>query len=66
MVSRKSGKPFKEVVNALLRRGLLETKVAEQADAFVVQPQKTGALRAGISLDKISAVMEDADGPRHL
>ena len=62
--SRKSGKPFKEVVNTLLRRGLLETRTAQQSGAFIVQPQKMGGLKAGFSLDKISAVLEEADGPR--
>ena len=62
--SRKSGKPFKQVVNAALRRGLLETQAARQSGAFVVLPQKMGSLKAGFTLDKISAVLEEADGPR--
>ena len=61
--SRKSGKPFKQVVNAALRRGLLEMQVARQSGAFVVQAQKMGSLKAGFTLDKISAVLEEADGP---
>ena len=61
--SRKSGKPFKQVVNAALRRGLLEMQAARQSGVFVVQPQKMGSLKAGFTLDKISAVLEQADGP---
>ncbi len=61
--SRKSGKPFKQVVNAALRRGLLEVQAARQSGAFVVQPQKLGSLKAGFTLDKISAALEEADGP---
>lgn len=61
--SRTSGRPFKEVVNALLRHALLETKAAQKVDAFVVQSQKMGGLKAGVTLDKISSVMEEADGP---
>ena len=62
--SRTSGKPFKEVVNSLLRRALFENKAAKKADAFVVQPQKMGALKPGFTLDKISAVLDEADGPQ--
>ncbi len=61
--SRKSGKPFKQVVNAAIRRGLLETQAARQSDEFSVQPQRMGALKAGLTLDKTSAVLEEADGP---
>jgi hypothetical protein len=50
--SCKSGKPFEQVVNA-----------ARQADEFAVQPQRMGALKAGLTLDKTSAVLEEADGP---
>ena len=60
--SRTSGKPFKEVVNTLLRRALFETRAAQKPDAFVVQPQKMGGLKAGFTLDKIFAVMDEADG----
>jgi len=38
--SRKSGKPFKQVVNAAIRRGLLEMQAARQSDEFVVPPPK--------------------------
>ena len=62
--SRTSGKPFKEVVNTLLRRALLETKAAQKTGVFVVQPHKMGGLKAGLTLDKISAVLDEADGPR--
>ena len=61
--SRTSGKPFKEVVNSLLRRALFETKSAKNAGTFAVQPQKMGALKAGFTLDKISTVLEEAEGP---
>ena len=62
-VSRKSGKSFKEVVNTCLRRGLLETHAAQKTSPFVVQPQKMGALKRGLSLDKISALQDEVDGP---
>lgn len=60
--SRKSRKSVKEVVNACLRRGLLDAQVAQKARPFVVQPQSMGGLKPGISLDKISALQDDVDG----
>ena len=60
-----SGKSFKQVVNAALRRGLLENKATRQSRPFIVQPQKMGALKAGFTFDKISAVLDEAnDSPR--
>ena len=62
--SRTSGKSFKELVNATLRRGLLETQsAARQSHPFVVQAQSLGRLKPGMTLDKISALLEEADGP---
>ena len=60
--SRKTGQPFKQVVNTALRRGLLEMQMARKSAAFVVQPQQMGSLRVGFTLDRISAVLEEADG----
>ena len=60
--SRKSGKSFKEVVNSCLRRGLLDAQAAQKPSPFVVQPQKMGALKRGLSLDKISALQDEVDG----
>lgn len=60
--SRKSGKSFKETVNAALRRGLLGAAAAQKTTPFKVQPQKMGALKAGVSLDRISALTDEADG----
>ena len=60
--SRKSGKSFKEIVNAALRRGLLGAQAAQNAKPFIVQQQKMGSLRPGISLDKISVLLDEADG----
>lgn len=59
--SRKNGKSFKEIVNAALRRGLLGAPAAQKAKPFKVQPQKMGALKAGVSLDKISALTGETD-----
>ena len=49
-------------MNTALRRGLLEMQMARKSAAFVVQPQQMGSLRVGFTLDRISAVLEEADG----
>lgn len=63
--SRKSGKSFKAVVNDALRRGLLGAQTAHKPKPFVVEPQKMGALKPGLSLDKISSLIDEADGAWH-
>ncbi len=60
--SRTSGKVFKEVVNVTLRRGLLEASAARPSSTFVVQPQSLGRLKPRMTLDKITTVLEEADG----
>lgn len=61
---RTSGKSFNEVVNTTLRRGLLESPfAAQQSNAFVVQAQSLGRLKPGIAFDKISLLLDEADGP---
>lgn len=62
--SRKTGQPFKQVVNAVLRQGLLANAETKRADPFVVEAQRMGALKPGVTLDKISAVLDVVDGPQ--
>ena len=63
-VGRKSGRPFKTVVNETLRRGLQDAQAARQSPPFVVDAQRMGPLKPGVSLDRIFALLEDIDGPR--
>ena len=60
---RTTGETLNEVINRLLRHGLSEME--NRVDAFVVEPQKMGAMRGRIPLDKISEVMDSVDGPQH-
>lgn len=62
---RKTGRPFKDVVNGLLRRGLAATEQEPAQTPFVVRPFPMG-LRAGLSYDSISDLLEAVDGPDHL
>ena len=61
---RRSGKPFKIVVNNLLSLGLAQTRKPQAAPAFRVTPRAMG-LVAGQSYDDISALLEELEGPEH-
>jgi len=60
--ARRSGQPFKQVVNQALRRGLHEFE-CPPARPYRIKTSSLGMVRAGIDLDKALAVadgLEDA------
>ena len=61
---RKTGRPFKETVNACLRAGLNLKRTPRSAVAFRVRPHDMGT-RTGVNLDKISTLLEEIEGPEH-
>ena len=61
---RRSGKPFKVVVNHLLSLGLAQTHKPQPVSAFRVTPRTMG-LGSGQSYDDISALLEELEGPEH-
>jgi len=62
--TRKSGKPFKQVVNETLREGFLMRKKAKELPPYRVKARPLG-LRPGLSLDSISKLLEEVEGPLH-
>jgi hypothetical protein len=62
--SRKTGRSFKETVNACLRAGLNLGKTRKRVAAFHVRPYDMG-LVPGVSLDKISTLLDAIEGPTH-
>lgn len=62
--ARKTGRPFKETVNACLRAGLSLKKLAKTAAVFRVQSYDMGP-RRGVNLDKISTLLDDIEGADH-
>lgn len=63
---RRSGKPFKEVVNECLRLGLSKKRRDLRVEPpFRIQARDIGALRPGLSLDNIGDLLEAAEGPAH-
>lgn len=58
--ARRSGMPFKQVVNDCLRRGLLSRRV-DGRPPFRVVARDLGAPRAGLSLDNVAELLEFAE-----
>lgn len=63
---RRSGKPFRTVVNEYLRLALSSRpRGRDREPPFVVQARDLGATRPGISLDDIGGLLEAVEGPLH-
>ena len=63
--SRRSGRPFREVVNEALRRGLMARRPAGKREPFVVKARDLGQLRPGLSLNSVAQLLEQVEGPLH-
>ena len=61
--SRRSGASFKEVVNRVLRLGLMASK-SPPRKPFVVKPRKLG-LPPGLSYDNVAELLDVLEGPAH-
>lgn len=59
--ARKSGRPFKDVVNAAIRIGLNAKRPAAAAESFRVRARALDA-RPGISFDNIEALLDQIEG----
>lgn len=60
--ARRSGRPFKELVNECLRRGLAQRDRAPTRAHFAVKPRNMGTLQPGLSLDNVAELLERIDG----
>ena len=63
--SRRTGRPFREVVNDTLRRGLASRRVTAQGPAFSIVARDLGDLKPGLSLDNVSELIEQVEGALH-
>lgn len=61
---RRSGKPFKQTVNDLLRLGLNAPRALKPPQPFVVRARALG-VRPGLNYDNIGELLEDLEGPAH-
>jgi hypothetical protein len=63
---RRSGRPFKEVVNEALRLAFTKrSRGPVEVSPLEIRPRDLGALRPGLSLDNIGDLLESAEGPTH-
>ncbi len=60
--ARRTGRPFRQVVNDALRRGL---ERPPRRTPFHVKARSLGGLRPGLRLDDIGELLQRVEGPRH-
>ena len=60
--SRRAGRPFREIVNGTLRRGLASRRVARQQQSFKITARDLGDLKPGLSLDNVAELVEHVEG----
>jgi hypothetical protein len=63
--ARRSGRPFRELVNDTLRRGFATATHPAVRPPFKVEARDLGNLRPGLSLDSVSDLVEQAEGSHH-
>ena len=61
--SRRSGTPFKQVVNHFLRLGLMASK-QPHSKPFVVAPRNLG-LPPSLNYDNVAQLLDELEGPAH-
>jgi hypothetical protein len=64
-LARRTGQSFRSVVNDTLRRGLTSRTTPAGRAAFRVHARDLGALRPGINLDDIGALLDEVEGAQH-
>jgi hypothetical protein len=62
---RRSGRPFREIVNDTLRRGLATRRASARRQTFKVDVRDLGELKPGLSLDNVGDLLEQVEGSLH-
>ncbi|HXJ96183.1 MAG TPA: DUF2191 domain-containing protein [Terriglobia bacterium] len=60
--ARRSGEPFKQVVNRVIRIGLHSRQQAKSLPPFKIEPRPLG-LRPGFDFDNIEELLDQVEGP---
>ena len=63
--ARRVGRPFREVVNEALRRGLVARSAQATREPFKIEPRDLGSVRPGLSLDNVADLIEHVEGALH-
>ena len=60
--ARRAGRPFRDVVNETLRRGLASRRAVSRWQPFTVKTRDLGDLEPGLSLDNVAELIEQVEG----
>jgi hypothetical protein len=60
--ARRAGRPFRDIVNETLRRGLASRRIAAPRQRFKITARDLGDLKPGLSLDNIAELIEHVEG----
>jgi hypothetical protein len=63
--ARRTGRPFKTVLNERLRLALAQGTAVQKRKPFKVEPRSMGGPPAGLSYDNVGALLEEIEGARH-
>jgi len=63
--ARRTGKPFKAVVNDHLRRSLAQRARTRVLARFEIKPRDFGGPAPGRSYDDVGALLDELEGPHH-
>lgn len=63
--ARRTGRPFKTVVNERLRMALAQGAAVQKRKPFTVEPRSMGGPFTGVSYDNVGALLEEIEGARH-
>lgn len=63
--ARRSGKPFKTVVNDYLRIALAQRRAMRNAPALELDVVDLGGPQPGVSYDNVADLIESLEGPGH-
>ena len=64
-LARRSGRPFKDVLNETLRKGLTAASVPRRAEPFKVKTRDLGGCLPGLTFDSVADLLERVEGPHH-
>lgn len=63
--AKRTGLPFKVVVNERLRLALALGATVQQRQPFIVEPRAMGGPVVGNSYDNVGALLDEIEGARH-
>lgn len=63
--ARRTGRPFKTVLNERLRMALAQGAAVQKRKLFRVQPRAMGGPAAGLSYDNVGTLLEEIEDARH-